>query len=355
MAFDDVLAAIGGGLGGIRTYKNDEHKREVEDARQAAKENELRLREMIATLNEGGRNARFTQGEEGKTSRTGAVIAGQDRRAAATDATTRRGQDMTDERYWSGENPLQWDRNFLTSRGQDVSSANNQRTNATQRRGQDLGDEHYWDSSSRAWDQGQQRLNQGDERIQDGEDNHAMDYALGAYRNEIARRRAMRPASGAISVFAAPGASPTVNGGAAAPAPGATDIPDFKSWLDTTDDPEIFPSVRRAFGGTRPDGLVDTGQPRTPGDTINRGNQTGTPRPLATPAAPSGQAPPPAAKPAAPVTPKVKPAGSGAAGLEQQAAVLIAQIRQQEATTGKPAADLRAQLARLRDQARGPQ
>lgn len=349
MDLDEMLAVVGGAAGGFSSYRHDKDTRDQREATLAMRENDLRLREMLEQIKEEGRNARAAAGETGKTTRTGMqqtgattrtemTVAGANSRNERTNETTRRGQDMADERYWSGENPLQWDRDFLTSRRDTQASSDRRRgqdmTSSTTRRGQDMRDTEYWDASSRQWDQGQQR-------IDDAESNHAVDYAMGAYRNELARRRAMR--GGPISIFAAPGSTTTVGGGQPGAAPvgpglpqggGDTSIPTFKDWLDQTDDPEVFPSVKRMFGASS-------------------ATSPSAPPAGQTPPASMGAPPPRGPKAAAPVTPKGAPPASGASPLEQQATALLDKIRRQEAETGQPAADLRAQLARLREQARG--
>lgn len=295
MAWDDVLAAVGGVAQGVVENDRTAEKNQLALERMQQQDRIATLRAqvqtMVAQMNEGGRNSRFTEGEAGKNSRNEATITGQNARTATTDATVRRGQDMTDDRYWSGENPISWDREFLTRRGQDVSTSNNQRNNATSRannaasvgattRGQDIGAE----TTRRGQDMG------GDSR--------ALGYALDAYDSELKRRKQNQ-------------------GNALLGDPG-DDAPDFKSWLDTSDDPEIFPSVRRMFSGG--DGARGSG--------------------AAAPAPPVEAAP----------TPNAAPSG-GAAALEGQARALMSKIRAAQAA-GRDTTQMKSQLRSLREQAR---
>lgn len=150
MAWDDVLAGIGGAAAGadnaMRFYGQLDAKRE-----QAA------LRQIISVLQEQGRNDRATQssGDKRYGIDTTAAAKDADRQqrdahyasqhddfmtsldqagtlATMRDATTQRGQDQTDARFWGGTDARGWAGQDLQRYGIDTGAT-------TARRGQDVG------------------------------------------------------------------------------------------------------------------------------------------------------------------------------------------------------------------------
>lgn len=272
--WEDVLVAVGGGLEGYTDQRRHDENLNL-DKEKLTQQNELaRLREevrvMVAGMTEEGRNDRYgkpsgnvvaqqtgaTQRtgmqQEGATTRTGMQQTGATDRAQMVDDTRRRGQDFgqenfgkTNDRMWEGlrrGDARSQERNWLTERGQDITH--------------DL----------------------GNRRIDEGGDSKAIGYALEAYRNELARRR--------------------TGDGLGIDDPSA--VPDFKSWLDTSQDPEIFPSVRRMFSG-------GGGAPATP--------DTPAAAPVMAPtAAPRPRPQTPAAAPAAPAARPQAAAGKYSVG-----------------------------------------
>lgn len=155
MGWGDVLAAVGGGLKGIEGVQTHDENLALEHEKMAnaVKIADMRaeVQAMIASMNEGGRNDRWGT----PSGNTVATVQGANTRAAATDATTRRGQDvnlnlgtMRDATTRRGQDTTAGTarmRDTTTRRGQDISSSD-------QRRGQDLGDTHYWDESGRLYE-----------------------------------------------------------------------------------------------------------------------------------------------------------------------------------------------------------
>lgn len=320
--WQDVAAAIGGGLGGVNSayrYEREQLNREKvneiraelnhmrnmlevvkEDNRNRRNTENVQGRADVAAKRETGLNDRFYSGEENKNSRF----------FTAND-TTQRGQDMTDARYWD-----EADRNWTlgmgridaTTRGQDISAS-------TARRGQDIGA----NTARRGQDLLKERTAAG----------NAYGYAIRGYNAELARLKANRP------LFATEADAP----------------PTFEEWIRQSNDPEIFPSVQARFGGKpmppRPD------QGLSPEDA-NPGSIAPAPAaapmrtaPPALPATGPAAAPPAAApKPPLPLEPRQGSADNSL--IEQQMAYLMNRIRSQEQQTGQRAGELRQELARLR-------
>jgi hypothetical protein len=71
MAWDDVLALIGGAAGGIVDNDRGAEKNQLALAKLQQQAEVARLRGeiqmMVASMNEGGRNSRFDKGEAGRT------------------------------------------------------------------------------------------------------------------------------------------------------------------------------------------------------------------------------------------------------------------------------------------------
>lgn len=149
MSWTDVLAAVGGGATGLdsaqRYYDNQ--------ARQAEAAN---LRAIISVLSQQGmmdraamasadrrRGQDLTHDEKAsQLAETTAKRLDDSKKWQASldqswnifqgrDATTRRGQDLADDRFWGGTMPLGWERDYTTQRGQDIGAT-------TARRGQDV-------------------------------------------------------------------------------------------------------------------------------------------------------------------------------------------------------------------------
>lgn len=298
MALDSWLAGIGGALGGVQVQHNRDEDRDLEQ-RKIDASNELRL--MLEQLRQEGQTGRTNATNQTRTEIAGQTSAdrryGVDTRAAtAATAETGRGQratmrnttanralDMSDEHYWDNaarDWDLGWGRINATTRGQDIGAATSRRgqdmSQATTERGQDLSHEDRQDSIDAT----------GDAR--------AMGYAVRAYGQELQRRKQ------GSSLFG-----------------DQTDqLPTFEKWLQDSDDPEIFPSVKRMFQAPAAVAPASNGAP------------------AARPPIPGARVPRPAAAPGA---------------LEAQAKTLVQQIRELEAA-GKDATAQRAQLATLRKQ-----
>jgi hypothetical protein len=142
MGWEEVAAGIGGGLSaGVNQYnwqKDYEQKDRAIDSRTQIEQLKLEVREMIAQLNEQGRNERWatpsgniqTQ-QQGATERATMAEEGRNDRWATpsgnaflSSETSRRGQDLNFD--------LGIRRDTTTQRGQDI-------TATTARRGQDVG------------------------------------------------------------------------------------------------------------------------------------------------------------------------------------------------------------------------
>lgn len=321
--WQDVAAAIGGGLGGVNSayrYEREQLNRE--------KVNEIRaelnhMRNMLEVVKEEGRGRRNTENQQGLNDRAAKRETGlndrfyngeenKNSRFFTADATTQRGQDMTDARYWDQADrdwTLGYGRLETTQRGQDISSS-------TARRGQDIG--------ANTARRGQDMLK---ERTAGG---NAMSYAIRAYNSELARRKQSR------SLFSTEADTP----------------PTFEEWIQTSGDPEVFPSVQARFGGKPPAARPDQGlspEDANP-DTIAPAPMRATPpaaKPPALPATGPAAAPPAAApKPPAPVAPRQ--GSTDGSLIEQQMQYLVNRIRSQEQQTGQRAGELRQELARLR-------
>lgn len=211
MAWDDVLAAVGGGLQGYEGEKKDQEDRAFAERRL---ESEQQLRQMLETVRQEGqnnRNANTVSGALARTDRTVAganarnerTVAGANTRAANRIDFGREKLNQDDEHYWNTDNRL-WDTLFTNDetrrRGQDVAAS-------TATRGQDLAHEDRQDT------------------LDAGGDARAMTYAMRAYDEELKRRKAANTTFGSVDA-----------------------APSFGDWLKTSADPEIFPSVRNMFG-----------------------------------------------------------------------------------------------------------
>lgn len=311
MAWDDVLAAVGGGLQGYEGQRRHQESQNLSQERIDMASRVAELRSMISQLQITAANDRAANAQAGMTARntenntTRATIAGQaetgrNTRATQADETRRRGQDLQDTQAWDAS-ARWWEGDATSRRGQDT-------TATTARRGQDM-------------TQGTAAANRHSLDAARGES-----YALHAYEAEIARRKAVPP-----SVFST---TPTEA------------IPTYEDWLRNSGDPEIFPSVQQAHGGMQP-----------PRQISPAGADRGMP-PAMPPAAPG--APPVAPPAAAPqlqhtqetrVAPVPARPGPAAPNLETQARGLIDKIKAADAA-GQDSTALRTQLAAIRAQAK---
>jgi hypothetical protein len=293
MALDSWLAGIGGALGGFEHQRADDEKMALEEKRLEAT-NELRL--MLEQLRQSGQTSRTVATNDTRRDIADTTSAdrryGVDTRAAVSsgnsqrrDATVRRGQDLNDEHFWTN-NDVNWSKLLMgdatARRGQDI-------TSQTSRRGQDIGSE----TARRGQDFTHEDRQ---DAIDAGSDSRAMGYAIRAYEDELKRRKQ------GTSLFGDQ----------------TDDTPTFEDWLKTSDDPEIFPSVKKMFSA-----------PGAVAPAVN------------TPAAPAVRPPVPGARPSR------RPAAGPS--LEDQARSLVQQIRSLEAA-GKDATAQRQQLATLRSQ-----
>lgn len=195
MGWGDVAAAAAGGLHGVDIVQQRDEQRRLEEEKMANARQIADMRgevqAMIAQMNEGGRNDRWGT----PSGNTVATVEGQNSRAAQTDATQRRGQDVTFD--------LGNKRDVTQRRGQDIGATTARRgqdvSSTTQRRGQDLTDEHYWDSSDRLF----QGMQLGDQRARTRD-------AVDAYSHVVTAGKTNRTGLGAEE-----------------PAP----IPQFSDWL----------------------------------------------------------------------------------------------------------------------------
>lgn len=261
--WDDILAAAAGGLQGyVGQSRRDEDL--AMERRKIDSNQELRM--MLETVRQDSQNQRNTASNAsrekvadtrndttryGIDSRAGTAAnaeAGRAKRGGDRNTTANRALDMRDEHYWD-EAARDWDlglgRIDVAKRGQDIGAA-------TTQRGQDLTHEDRQDA------------------IGTTSDTRAMGYALGAYEKEQARRKH-------ASALGTP-----------------QDDVTFADWLQTSDDPEIFPSVRRMFGrgGTDAPAMAPPAAP-----------------PAAAPVAPGAKAPLPIAPRAAAPAPVAPPKG----------------------------------------------
>lgn len=261
------LAAIGGGADAIdRTRQRDEENklanRRVDNVELAAQ-----VRAMLEQVKEEGRNNRTDKTESGKTTRTNIVEGGKNDRLDTTEAgrnerldtvetgrNTRQANalDQGSEQYWDKAG-RDWSgllmKDSTQRRGQDVTARGQDLGASTAARGQDLVHGDRQDAMSA------------------GSDSRAMSYALRAYDAELKRKKA------------------------AGPFGGDSGVESFGDWLQTSDDPEIFPSVRQQFGGRAAAPAAPTSAPATvPGEGL-------PPRPAMpagrTPVMPAASAPAP--------------------------------------------------------------
>lgn len=282
------LAGLGGGLEAIDKTKHDDEELKLANRKVDAQTETAQLRAEIQSMlgqlradtstgnnkrnnatrsdiagnAETGRNDRFYDAEAGKDSRFYTGEEGKNTRASNA-------LDQSSEQYWDKAG-RDWSGMLMTDstrrRGQDVTA-----------RGQDLGAS----TAARGQD-----LTHGDRQdaMSAGSDSRAMSYALRAYDEELKRKKA------------------------AGPFGGDSGAPSFADWLTTSDDPEIFPSVRQQFGGSR------GAAPAAPAAA-----------PAPAPGAIMGDGLPPAARPAmpAPRRPMPPPAAAAPKGLAPGATVKL--------------------------------
>lgn len=210
MGWEDVVSLVAGGAKGYQDEANAEEKRQLQ-------ERALELKLIVEQLKQEGQTGRTTQTNQTREAVAGNTNATRERIAGETNTTRRdiAGQASADRRYATDTRDSQyWD---SADRWWEGLSTND----ATRRRGQDI--------SAETTRRGQSMTQGTAQRGQDlGHEDRAMGYAIGAYGRELQRRR-----------------DQAGNGGLFGPTPSTGPIPSFNDWLRTSDDPEIFPSVRR--------------------------------------------------------------------------------------------------------------
>jgi hypothetical protein len=224
MSAQDWLGAIGGGLAGYDRAERDDQDRALRSRGVDIQEKYNDLRAMLDKVRIDATNERADKSNTTKREIAEGVGAdrryGVDTRAATSSGnaqlradTATRGQDLSDTHYWdqaARSTDAQYQTDATRRRGQDIGAG-------TARRGQDLLHQ----------DRGQ--------AIEATAGARAMDYALNAYNMELKRRKQQSSLFGDDN-----------------------DVPTFQDWVQSSDDPEIFPSVRDQFGPrTQPVG--DTG------------------------------------------------------------------------------------------------
>lgn len=285
MSWGDVISLAAGGLHGYEQQSNADEKLDLDRKRE-----ELRL--MVEQLRQDHTDNRLEKSLGSKERVAGATNTSREKIAGETNQTRSdiAGQASADRVYGidtrSADSRYGVDtRSSDTERGQDLESGHWLASDLTTRRGQNMSAE----TQRRAQD-----LTAGTATANRDASSgaRAEQYALEAYKADVANRKAEKP-----SLF-----------GAQTPEP---PIPSYEDWLKTSADPEIFPSVRRAHA------------PAPAPMQSPAGADRGMPPPAA--AAPVTT---PTARPAAPVPPRAAattPAPTAAApkGLAPGATVVL--------------------------------
>lgn len=227
MAASDWLAALSGGIDGVEHRRERDEDLKLANRRVDNVELAAQVRAMLEQVKEEGRNSRTDKTEAGKTLRTNTVETGRNDRFADAEAGR-------DSRFYTGEegkndrasNALeQGAEQYWDKAGRDWSGL--MMGDATRRRGQDV--------TARGQDLGASTAERGQDLAHEDRaatlgatgDSRAMQYALNAYGKEVQRLKAQNGNS--VLRTKAP-------------------IPSFAEWVQSSDDPEIFSSVKNSFG-----------------------------------------------------------------------------------------------------------